>query len=158
MLQIGLAIRGDRVQHVAAMQPATGYHRQDLLHELTTGFTLRALAGFPPTHRLLCRYVKQVLVPQLRPGDIVIGDNLRPHQNSQVVQWMEAAGAKAEPAPSWRPFIYAARSTSVCESSRHVRRRPYTRASRRHSRSSVRKTSSAGFKPVACVEPKREMF
>ena len=39
-------------------------------------------------------YVDAVLVPELRPGDIVIMDNLRPHKAPGVREAIEAAGAE----------------------------------------------------------------
>jgi hypothetical protein len=44
-------------------------------------------------------YVEQALVPQLRPGDVVIWDNLKPHRAVQVVRAVEQAGARVEPLP-----------------------------------------------------------
>lgn len=38
-------------------------------------------------------YVREILCPSLRPGDIVIMDNLGPHKNEQTVALIAAAGA-----------------------------------------------------------------
>ena len=38
-------------------------------------------------------YVEQVLVPTLRPGDIVVVDNLAPHKVPRVRELIEATGA-----------------------------------------------------------------
>lgn len=48
-------------------------------------------------------YVEQALVPQLQPGDVVVWDNLQPHKNPQVVEAIEAVGARVEPLPPWSP-------------------------------------------------------
>lgn len=48
-------------------------------------------------------YVEQVLVPQLQEGDVVVWDNLRPHKNPQVVEAIQAVGARVEPLPPWSP-------------------------------------------------------
>jgi transposase len=48
-------------------------------------------------------YVEQALVPQLRQGDVVVWDNLKPHQNPQVIQAIQAVGARVEPLPPWSP-------------------------------------------------------
>src|SRR4051794_35089091 len=50
-------------------------------------------------------YVEQMLVPQLRPGDVVIWDNLKPHQDAQVRQAVEGVGATVEPLPPWSPDL-----------------------------------------------------
>jgi transposase len=48
-------------------------------------------------------YAEQVLAPQLRPGDVVIWDNLKPHKNAAVVAAVARAGARVLPAPPWSP-------------------------------------------------------
>jgi transposase len=48
-------------------------------------------------------YAQQVLVPELRPGDIVVWDNLQPHQDAEAIQAVEGAGATVVPAPPWSP-------------------------------------------------------
>src|SRR5512143_1290313 len=46
-------------------------------------------------------YVAQVLAPQLQPGDVVIWDNLKPHQSAEVKQLIEQAGAELVPLPPY---------------------------------------------------------
>ena len=48
-------------------------------------------------------YVEQVLVPVLKPGDVVVWDNLTPHKNSAVVAAVQAAKARVEPLPPYSP-------------------------------------------------------
>ena len=48
-------------------------------------------------------YVEQALVPQLREGDVVVWDNLQPHKNLQVIEAIQAVGARVEPLPPWSP-------------------------------------------------------
>jgi transposase len=50
-------------------------------------------------------YVEEMLVPQLRPGDVVIWDNLKPHQDEQVRRAVERVGATVEPLPPWSPDL-----------------------------------------------------
>jgi transposase len=50
-------------------------------------------------------YAERVLVPELKTGDVVIWDNLKPHKNKAVVQAVERAGAKVEPTPPWSPDL-----------------------------------------------------
>jgi transposase len=47
--------------------------------------------------------VEAMLAPPLRPGDGVIWDNRKPHQDAQVGQAVEQGGASVEPRPPWRP-------------------------------------------------------
>ena len=48
-------------------------------------------------------YVREVLVPSLCPGDIVVMDNLRPHKSPAVIALIESAGASAEYLPPYSP-------------------------------------------------------
>lgn len=48
-------------------------------------------------------YVRHVLVPSLRPGDIVVMDNLAPHKSPQVCALIEAAGGEALFLPPYSP-------------------------------------------------------
>jgi transposase len=50
-------------------------------------------------------YVEQVLVPTLRPGDIVIIDNLGSHKGNAVRQAIRAAGAKLFFLPPYSPDL-----------------------------------------------------
>ena len=50
-------------------------------------------------------YVEDVLVPELKPGDVVIWDNLKPHQSEEAIRAVEAAGACVEPLPPWSPDL-----------------------------------------------------
>jgi len=47
--------------------------------------------------------VEQVLVPEVRRGDVVVWDNLQPHKNAAVVQALAAVGARVEPLPPHSP-------------------------------------------------------
>ncbi len=48
-------------------------------------------------------YVEQVLVPELRPGDVVILDNLSSHKGPRVREMIEAAGARLLYLPPYSP-------------------------------------------------------
>lgn len=48
-------------------------------------------------------YVDQVLVPELRPGDIVVMDNLSSHKGAGVREAIEAAGASLLYLPPYSP-------------------------------------------------------
>jgi transposase len=48
-------------------------------------------------------YVKQALAPHLRSGDVVIWDNLKPHQAAEARRAVEQTGAKLVPLPPYSP-------------------------------------------------------
>jgi transposase len=48
-------------------------------------------------------YVEEVLVPELKPGDVVVWDNLKPHQSEEAIEAVEAAGAEVVPLPPYSP-------------------------------------------------------
>jgi transposase len=50
-------------------------------------------------------YVEQVLVPHLKPGDVVIWDNLQPHKAASVTHAVEAAQARVLALPPSSPDL-----------------------------------------------------
>lgn len=50
-------------------------------------------------------YVRAILVPSLRPGDIVVMDNLGPHKNEQTITLIEQAGASVRFLPAYSPDL-----------------------------------------------------
>lgn len=74
----------------------------------TAGLRLDGLAApmllDGPMHgRAFLAYVEQVLVPELRPGDVVIMDNLPAHKVAGVREIIEAAGARLLYLPPYSP-------------------------------------------------------
>jgi transposase len=59
----------------------------------------------PINGELFLAYVEQVLVPTLRPGDLVIMDNLRSHKVAGVREAIEGAGAKLMFIPPYSPDL-----------------------------------------------------
>jgi transposase len=57
-----------------------------------------------PTDREVFRsYVEQVLIPELRPGDVVIMDNLSPHKAAGIEEAIASVGAMALYLPPYSP-------------------------------------------------------
>ena len=50
-------------------------------------------------------YVRQVLCPTLRPGDVVVMDNLSPHKNEQTLALIKTAGAEVRFLPAYSPDL-----------------------------------------------------
>jgi transposase len=57
----------------------------------------------PWTGPWFAAYVEQVVVPTLRPGDVVILDNLPPHKSAAVRELVEATGATLRRLPPYSP-------------------------------------------------------
>lgn len=53
----------------------------------------------------LFEYVKHCLIPKLRPGDIIIWDNVRFHKDSSVVEQILNAKATILPLPAYSPDL-----------------------------------------------------
>ena len=68
-----------------------------------TGMTAPMVLDGPMTGEWFLAYVEQVLVPTLRPGDVVILDNLPAHKGTPVRQAIEAAGARLMFLPPYSP-------------------------------------------------------
>jgi transposase len=50
-------------------------------------------------------YVEDVLVPELKPGDVVVWDNLPSPQSEEAVEAVEGVGARVVPLPPWSPDL-----------------------------------------------------
>ena len=50
-------------------------------------------------------YVAEVLVPELKSHDVVIWDNLKPHQSEEAIEAVESVGARVVPLPPWSPDL-----------------------------------------------------
>jgi transposase len=50
-------------------------------------------------------YVREILVPTLKPGDIVILDNLGAHKNERTLALIEKAGAEVRFLPAYSPDL-----------------------------------------------------
>ena len=57
------------------------------------------------TGAIFLEYIKQCLVPTLKPGDIVIMDNLPAHKRDEIRQVIEAAGAELRYLPPYSPDL-----------------------------------------------------
>lgn len=99
----GRAPRGERVRDAAphghwGVRTLIGSVRGD---GQTTCMTIDA----PTDRNVFLAYVRKVLVPTLRPGDIVVMDNLSSHKIPAAVDAIEAAGAFAEYLPPYSPDL-----------------------------------------------------
>ena len=70
-----------------------------------SGMTAPMVLDGPMTSDWFLAYVEQILVPTLRPGDIVILDNLAAHKGAAVQRAIEAAGACIRFLPPYSPDL-----------------------------------------------------
>lgn len=68
-----------------------------------SGMTAPMVLDGPMTAEWFEAYVEQVLVPSLRPNDVVIMDNLPAHKSAAVRQAITAAGAELRFLPPYSP-------------------------------------------------------
>ena len=67
------------------------------------GLTAPAVFDGPIDTHTFRAYVEQVLVPTLRPGDVVVLDNLAVHKHPEIRATIEAAGAQLRFLPPYSP-------------------------------------------------------
>ena len=68
-----------------------------------TGMTAPMVLDGPINGLAFQAYVDQVLVPELKPGDVVVMDNLGSHKGASVRNSIEAAGARLLYLPPYSP-------------------------------------------------------
>ena len=99
----GRALRGKRV-HASA--PAGHWNTTTILGALRLDGTTACMAIEGATDTEVFReYIRQVLCPTLRPGDIVVMDNLTPHKNKETLDLIEQAGAQVLFLPAYSPDL-----------------------------------------------------
>ena len=70
-----------------------------------TGVVAPLVLDGPINHAIFIAYIEQVLVPTLKPGDIVVMDNLPSHKGNDVRAAIEAAQARLIYLPPYSPDL-----------------------------------------------------
>ena len=97
----GRAPRGERLR---AAVPHGHWNTTTFVAGLTMRGMISPFVLSGPINRAAFEtYVEKVLVPELRPGDIVIMDNLSSHKGPRVRAMIEAAGAELLFLPPYSP-------------------------------------------------------
>jgi transposase len=97
----GRAPRGERV-HASA--PAGHWQTTTMISSIRLDGSTACLAIEGATDTEVFRaYVRAVLCPTLRAGDIVIMDNLSPHKNDRTLDLIVQAGASVAFLPAYSP-------------------------------------------------------
>ena len=96
--------RAPRGQRALSRAPAGRYERLTLIGAISLQ-GLSALMTIPAfTNRAVFRaYIEEVLAPTLRPGQVVVLDNLPAHKYPEVEQSVRAAGCKLLFLPRYSP-------------------------------------------------------
>jgi transposase len=99
-----LYARAPRGARALARAPAGRYERLTLLGALTLEgvpamMTIRAFTN----DAVFRAFVEQVLLPELRPGQVVVLDNLWPHRRAQITALIEGAGCRLLFLPRYSP-------------------------------------------------------
>src|SRR5690606_13755246 len=99
----GRALRGERLH---ARVPAGHWQTTTMISSIRLDGSTAALAIEGATDAEVFRaYVREILCPTLRPGDIVVMDNLSAHKNDATLALIEQAGAKAAFLPAYSPDL-----------------------------------------------------
>ncbi len=97
----GRAPRGQRVQAAA---PCGHWQTTTMISSIRLDGSTAAMTIPGATDTEVFRaYVAQVLCPTLRPGDVVIMDNLAPHKSDPTLELITAAGAEVLFLPAYSP-------------------------------------------------------
>jgi transposase len=98
--------RAPKGQRVVAKVPAGHWQVVTVIGAVRTGGPFAAATLVGATDSEVSRtYVREVLAPQLRPGDVVVMDNLSPHKASGVREAIEGAGARLRYLPPYSPDL-----------------------------------------------------
>ena len=99
----GRAARGQRVH---ARHPHGHWQTTTMLAAIRFDGSTACMTVDGATDReVFHAYVEQVLVPTLRPADIVIMDNLSAHKNERTEALIKAAGAEVRYLPPYSPDL-----------------------------------------------------
>ncbi|MGB8478577.1 MAG: IS630 family transposase [Acidobacteriaceae bacterium] len=91
-------------QRVREPNPAGHWRTLTLLGAMSVEGLVATMTVEAPTDReVFLAYLEQVLCPRLKPGDVVVMDNLSSHKVSGVRELIEAAGAEPLYLPPYSP-------------------------------------------------------
>ena len=98
--------RSPRGQRLRSSCPHGHWHTTTVIGAVRVDGTTACMAIEGATDTEVFRaYVSDVLVPVLRPGDLVVMDNLAPHKNEHTIALIEAAGAQVAFLPAYSPDL-----------------------------------------------------
>lgn len=99
----GRALRGQRVKGYA---PNGHWKITTFVAALAPdGIVAPCVIDQPMNRVIFTHYVEQFLAPELRPGDIVILDNLSSHKGAEAIALIEKRGAEVAFLPAYSPDL-----------------------------------------------------
>ena len=99
--------RGQRGERVVDHAPDSRWHTTPFLAALrVTGLTAPAVFDGPIDGVSVLAYIEHVLAPTLRPGDVVVLDNLSVHRSPAVRAAVETVGATLRFLPKYSPDLH----------------------------------------------------
>ena len=98
--------RAQRGQRVHASSPHGHWHTTTMISSIRVDGSTACMTFEGATDTEVFRaYVRQVLCPTLRPGDVVIMDNLSPHKSDPTLALIEQRGAQVIFLPAYSPDL-----------------------------------------------------
>lgn len=98
--------RAAKHERVVEAVPDTRFHRTTILSSVRLdGTTVPFVFEGALNGDIFRIYINQLLVPSLKPGDIVIMDNLSSHKVSGITEAIEAVGASVMFLPPYSPDL-----------------------------------------------------
>ncbi len=97
---------GPRGERVIEAVPHGHWTTTTLIHAIAASGTRAAMITNGPVNKAVFeKFVDWLLAPALRPGDVVVMDNLPVHRSREAIERIEAAGAKAVFLPPYSPDL-----------------------------------------------------
>jgi transposase len=98
--------RAQRGQRVHASSPSGHWQTTTMISSIRVdgSTTCMAIEGATDT-AVFAAYVRRVLGPTLRAGDVVVMDNLSPHKNELTLAFIRQAGAEVFFLPAYSPDL-----------------------------------------------------
>ena len=98
--------RAPRGQRVAGSAPYGHWKTTTFVAGMSTkGFIAPLVIDGPMNRAIFTAYVRQMLAPELHPGDVLLLDNLSSHKSLEVRQAVEATGARLLFLPPYSPDL-----------------------------------------------------
>ncbi|MEM9481897.1 MAG: transposase [Verrucomicrobiota bacterium] len=89
----------------ASSKRATAHHDHELLSVRSDGTTACMTIEGSTNTEVFRAYVKEILLPTLGEGDIVVTDNFSAHKNKQTIAIIQSVGATAIFLPPYSPDL-----------------------------------------------------